>query len=80
MQEEIASLPALVERDLANATVAGLADDWKFNIAYYAALQAALAATGFRAAREAQEMHEPAAALRDDVLGWLCKQHPKLLK
>ena len=48
--EEIAGLLAIVERDLANATLAGLADDWKLNIAYNAALQAAtaaLAAVGF---------------------------------
>jgi hypothetical protein len=53
--EEIASLLAIVERDLANAKVAGLSEDWRFNIAYNAALQAAtaaLAAAGFRAARE----------------------------
>ena len=53
--EEIAALLAIVERDLANARVAGLAEDWKLNIAYNAALQAAtaaLAAAGFRAARE----------------------------
>jgi hypothetical protein len=53
--EEIAALVAIVERDLANAKVAGLSEDWKFNIAYNAALQAAtaaLAAAGFRAARE----------------------------
>ena len=53
--EEIAGLLAIVERDLANAKVAGLSDDWKPNIAYNAALQAAtaaLAASGFRAARE----------------------------
>ena len=53
--EEIAALLAIVERDLANATLAGLADDWKLNIAYNATLQAAtaaLAAAGFRAARE----------------------------
>ena len=53
--EEIAALLALVERDLANAQVAGLSPDWKLNIAYNAALQAAtaaLAAGGFRAARE----------------------------
>ncbi len=120
---------AIVERDLANATVAGLADDWKFSIAYNAALQtatAALAAAGFRAVREqhhyrtvqslaltlgwpaakvnrfdrfrkkrniigyetagvvsereAGEMHELAKELRDEVLGWLKKQHPKLVK
>lgn len=53
--EEIAGLFAIVERDLANATLEGLADDWKFNIAYNAALQtatAALSAAGYRAGRE----------------------------
>jgi len=127
--EEIAALLAIVDRDLANAKVTGLADDWKFNIAYNAALQAAtaaLAASGFRAAREqhhyrtvqslaltigwpaakvdrfdrfrkkrnvigyesagvvsereAREMRELAAELRDSVLAWLKKTHPKLLK
>ena len=50
--EEIAGLLAIVERDLDNAKVAGLADDWRLSIAYNAALQAAtaaLAASGFRA-------------------------------
>jgi hypothetical protein len=53
--EEIAALFAIVERDLANAKVAGLADDWRLSIAYNAALQAAtaaLSAAGYRAARE----------------------------
>lgn len=127
--EEIAALLAIVERDLANAKVAGLAEDWRLSIAYNAALQAAtaaLAASGFRAAREqhnyrtiqslaltigwpaakvdrfdrfrkkrniggyetagvvsdqeAREVHELAVGLRNDVLAWLGKQHPKLLK
>jgi hypothetical protein len=127
--EEIAGLLAIVERDLANAKVAGLSEDWRFNIAYNAALQAAttaLAASGYRAAREqhhyrtvqclsltigwpgvkidrldrfrkkrnitgyesagvisegeAREMLELATALRDAVLAWLEKHHPKLLK
>ncbi|MBI5908670.1 MAG: hypothetical protein HY848_01745 [Betaproteobacteria bacterium] len=127
--EEIAGLLAIIERDLANAKVAGLAEDWRLSIAYNAALQAAtaaLAASGFRAAREqhhfrtiqslaltigwpapkvgrfdrlrkkrniigyesagvvsereAREMHELATGLREDVLAWLGKQHPKLLK
>ncbi len=126
---EIAALLAIVERDLANAKVPGLSDDWKLNIAYNAALQAAtaaLAAAGFRAVREqhhyrtiqslaltigwpaakvesfdrfrkkrnvtgyatagvvseleAQEMHELAAFLREDLLAWLGKEHPKLLR
>jgi hypothetical protein len=53
--EEISALLAIVERDLANAKVKGLADDWRLTIAYNAALQAAtaaLAAAGFRVARE----------------------------
>ena len=127
--QEIGGLLAIVERDLANARVAGLAEDWQYNIAYNAALQAAtaaLAAAGFRAAREqhhfrtiqslaltigwpglkidqfdrlrkkrniigyetagvvseqeALEMHKLAETLRDDVLAWLHKQHPKLLQ
>ncbi len=126
--EEIAALLAIVERDLANAKVAGLADDWRLSIGYNAALQAAtaaLAASGFRAAREqhhyrtiqsltltvgwpvakvehfdrfrkkrnmigyetagvaseqeAREMHALAVGLRDDVLAWLRKHHPKLV-
>lgn len=53
---EIGELLAIVTRDLADAQAAGLSPDWRLNIAYNAALQAAtaaLAAAGFRAAREA---------------------------
>ncbi|MBI4311007.1 MAG: hypothetical protein HY681_04415 [Chloroflexi bacterium] len=52
---EIADLMAAVARDLADCRVPALSEDWRFNIAYNAALQAAtaaLAAEGFRAARE----------------------------
>ena len=52
---EIRDLFALVERDLADAEVEALSADWRLNIAYNAALQAAtaaLAASGFRASRE----------------------------
>lgn len=55
-REEISGLLRLVERDLHACRTAGLATDWRFNIAYNAALQAAraaLAAAGYRAAREA---------------------------
>ena len=48
--QEIADLLALAERDLKDCRTAGLSDDWKFNIAYNAALQAsaaALAASGY---------------------------------
>lgn len=128
-REETAALLAIVDRDIASAKIAGLAEDWQFNIAYNAALQAAtaaLGAAGFRAAREqhhyrtvqslaftlnwpttkvaqfdrfrkkrnivgyesagvvskqeAQEMHELAVALRADLIAWLRRQHPQLLK
>jgi hypothetical protein len=55
-RREIADLLAVVERDLHDATAPGLSADWRLNIAYNAGRQAAtaaLAAAGFRAAREA---------------------------
>ena len=54
--QEISDLLALVNRDLADCQLPGLSSDWRLNIAYNAALQAAtaaLAAAGYRAAREA---------------------------
>jgi hypothetical protein len=54
--EEIQRLLALADRDLASCATKGLATDWRFAIAYNAALQsatAALAAAGYRASREA---------------------------
>jgi uncharacterized protein (UPF0332 family) len=53
---EIAELLAIVNRDLSDCQVKGLGPDWKLNIAYNAALQAAtaaLATSGYRASREA---------------------------
>jgi hypothetical protein len=52
---EIHDLVQVVERDLADSDAEGLSPDWRMNIAYNAALQAstiALAAAGFRAARD----------------------------
>lgn len=54
--QEITSLLALADRDLADRRVSGLSSDWQLNIAYNAALQAAtvaLAVSGYRAVREA---------------------------
>ncbi len=54
--EEIKDLLGLIERDLADCRTPGLSTDWRFSIAYNAALQTAtvaLAASGYRAAREA---------------------------
>lgn len=38
-RQEIAGLLAIVERDLSDARVASISDDWKFGIAYNAALK-----------------------------------------
>ena len=51
-RNEVSDLFALIERDLADCQAAGLSADWRLNIAYNAALQAAtiaLAASGYRA-------------------------------
>ena len=53
---EIADLLGVIDRDLDDCKTSGLSADWRLNIAYNAALQsatAALAASGYRAAREA---------------------------
>jgi hypothetical protein len=53
-REEIAALFAVADRDLEACRTAGLVADWRFNIAYNAALQlasAALAAAGYLAER-----------------------------
>ena len=51
---EIADLLAVIERDLADSAAEGVSADWRMNIAYNAALQAAtvaLSASGYRATR-----------------------------
>src|SRR5258708_38587023 len=53
-RHEIADLLAVADRDLAACQTPGLHNDWRFNIAYNAALQlasAALAAAGYQAER-----------------------------
>lgn len=67
--EEIRELLGVVERDMVDAELNDLSDDWKLNIAYNAALQAAtaaLAACGFRAAREAHH-YRVIQSLRDTI-------------
>ncbi len=52
---EVADLLAAADRDLADCGAAALSPDWRFNIAFNAAVQAAraaLAASGYRASRE----------------------------
>jgi hypothetical protein len=53
-RNEIADLFAIAHRDLKASQTSGLINDWRFNIAYNAALQlatAALAAVGYQAER-----------------------------
>ena len=55
-RQEIEHLFRLVDRDLVDSRNSTLSADWRFNIAYNAALQcakAALAAAGYRAAKDA---------------------------
>src|ERR1700757_5345824 len=54
-KQEIANLLGIVARDLKDSQGKDVSDDWRFAIAYNAALQAAtaaLAAAGYRASRE----------------------------
>ena len=54
-RQEIANLLGIVARDLKDSQAKDVSDDWRFAIAYNAALQAAtaaLAASGYRAARD----------------------------
>ena len=126
---EIGDLLAVVDRDLADSSAEQVSADWRMNIAYNAALQAAtaaLAAAGYRASRDqhhfriiqslrqtigasaelvntfdafrkkrnitgyervgvvsdadAAEMRRLALSIRDDVLNWLRRNHPKLIR
>ena len=54
--QEITALLAVADRDLSDCKTPGPSSDWQLNIAYNAALQtatAALAASGYRAGRDA---------------------------
>lgn len=54
-KQEIANLLGIVARDLKDSQAKGVSNDWRFAIAYNAALQAATsarAAAGYRATRE----------------------------
>ena len=54
-KQEIANLLGIVARDLKDSQAKDVSDDWRFAIAYNAALQAAtaaLAAAGYRAGRD----------------------------
>jgi hypothetical protein len=66
---EIRDLLAVVDRDLADSGAEGLSADWRMNIAYNAALQAAtvaLAASGYRASRD-QHHYRVIQSLRETL-------------
>jgi hypothetical protein len=68
-RNEIRDLLQVVERDLADSAAQGVSPDWRMNIAYNAALQAAtaaLAATGYRASRE-QHHYRVIQSLHDTI-------------
>jgi hypothetical protein len=68
-REEIRDLLDVVERDLADSAAEGLSADWRMNIAYNAALQAAtaaLAAAGYRASRD-QHHYRVIQSLRETI-------------
>lgn len=68
-RNEIRDLLQVVERDLADSVSEGLSADWKMNIAYNAALQAAsaaLAAAGYRASRDSHH-YRVIQSLRETV-------------
>mgnify|MGYP001454071970 CR=1 FL=1 len=128
--EEIANLLAIVERDLQDASKKAISDDWRFGIAYNAALKLCtilLYAEGYRPEKtlahyrtlqalplilgdkwkrdadyldacrskrntveydyvggateaDGEELVEFSRGLEKDVLAWLKKEHPDLLK
>lgn len=82
--QEIANLFAIADRDLRQSRLKGLVAEWRFDIAYNAALQAmtaVLAAAGYRAGRDSKhrvtvECMEFALGLpRDEIRFWdICRQ------
>jgi hypothetical protein len=77
--EEITDLFAIADRDLKASNTRGPHDDWRFNIAYNAALQlatAALAASGYQAERAAH--HYRIIQSREFTIGMDAKSVRKL--
>jgi hypothetical protein len=72
-EQEIGNLLGIVARDVKDSEAKGVSDDWRFAIAYNAALQAAtaaLAAAGYRASRESRHyrvIHSLELTVRKDA-------------
>jgi hypothetical protein len=76
-REEIENLLGVVDRDLKECQAKGLGADWRFAIAYNAALQAAntaLAAAGYRATRDSHHYRV------FQSLEYTIKAEPKLIQ
>jgi hypothetical protein len=78
-RDEITRLLAIADRDIEQSQTPGLGSEWRFDIAYNAALQlatAALAATGYHAERQNKHMRtleclEFAAKIDSDTVSFL---------
>ncbi len=78
-QNEIRDLLEVVERDLTDSAAENLSADWRMNIAYNAALQAAtaaLAAAGFRASSITTESSSRFARPLELTLRWSIPSMP----
>jgi len=70
-RREIQDLFGIIDRDLQECLLEGLSSDWKLNIAYNAALQAAtaaLAAAGYRTSTESH--HHRVIMSLELTIGW----------
>ena len=77
-KQEIANLLGIVARDLKDSQAKDVSDDWRFAIAYNAALQAAtaaLAAAGYRALRESSLPGDSVTGIDPRER---CEVHPRL--
>jgi uncharacterized protein (UPF0332 family) len=79
-KEEIGKLLGIVERDLTAARTGGLSADWRFGIAYNAALKLCtilLYASGYRP--EKNQAHYRTLQALPEILGDKCKRDAKYL-
>ena len=77
--EEIENLFMIIDRDLKDAK-GGISDDWRFGIAYNAALKLCTILLYVEGVTEhdADELIEFVKELKADLLDWLNKNHPEL--
>jgi hypothetical protein len=71
-REEIGNLLRIARRDLSDAGSQGISDDWRFGIAFNAALKLCTAVA------DADELIEFTKSLEQDVLRWFRERRPEL--